>query len=170
MADKPAARSKKSKQAQTPQQLKKQERNRQYHQNNRDKALQRMCKRYAALTPAERTLRNWRQKARPSMPKPGSFRARDPRNIAVAQAYCDWSDIDEVVRTHIAAAVMTELTGEPYVVDHTVPLSNPFVCGLHTHTNLQVITAEENSRKQNLLWPEMWPVSWESLEILQKPC
>jgi hypothetical protein len=154
----------------TPQQSKRRKRNRQYHQNNREKALQRMRERYAGLTPAQRSLRLWRAKARPPTPKPGSFRARNQRDAALARAYCEWSDVEEVVRIHIAAAVMSELTGEKYVVDHAVPLSNPFVCGLHTHTNLQVMHWLTNSRKANLVWPEMWPVSWESLEILEGAC
>lgn len=129
-----------------------------------------MRRRYSRLSPAEKTLRHWRLRAKPSMPKPGSFRAKDPRNIVLANAYCEWSDIDEVVRTYLAAALMCEITGEQYVVDHVVPLSNPFVCGLHTHTNLEVVTLELNQAKSNLLWPDMWEISWESLELLQKSC
>lgn len=129
-----------------------------------------MRRRYAELTPAQRSIRLWRAKARPSVPRPGSFRAKHHRDSALAQAYCEWSDIDEVVRIHIAAAVMTELTGEQYVVDHTVPLKNPLVCGLHTHTNMQVVTHELNRRKTNLVWPDMWPISWETLELLENAC
>lgn len=172
MAARPAAaRSSQSKaQPKTPQQRAKSAQNRRHHQNNREKSLQRMRERYAGMTPAERSLRLWRAKAKPPEAKPGSFRANNPRDAALARAYCDWSDIDEVVRIHVAAAVMSELTGEKYVVDHVVPLNNPLVCGLHTHTNLQAVLKGENQRKSNWVWPQMWPISWESLEIFEMSC
>lgn len=63
---------------------------------------------------------------------------------------------------YTAAAIMTELFGEEFVVDHSVPLQNALCCGLHTHTNLQVITKRENYLKSNWLWPDMWPLTWET--------
>jgi hypothetical protein len=170
MARATAAKTPKCKKAPTPKQLKDRDRNRAYYEQNREQALKRMRARHRALSPAERTVRNWRIRAKPAMPAPGTARARDYRNIALAQAYCEWSDIEEVVRIYTAAAIMTELTGEQYVVDHTVPLINPFVCGLHTHTNMQVITERENQLKGNMLWPGMSPISWESLELLKNLC
>jgi 5-methylcytosine-specific restriction endonuclease McrA len=49
------------------------------------------------------------------------------------------------------ARTMTQTTGEPYVVDHIVPLRSNAVCGLHVPWNLRVITREENLRKSNQL-------------------
>jgi len=46
---------------------------------------------------------------------------------------------------------MTKATGQPYHVDHVVPLISPVVCGLHTHTNLQVLPAFINLSKGNRL-------------------
>jgi 5-methylcytosine-specific restriction endonuclease McrA len=46
---------------------------------------------------------------------------------------------------------LTKATGERYVVDHIIPLSNPDVCGLHVPWNLRVITQEENLKKSNKL-------------------
>lgn len=88
--------------------------------------------------------------------------------MALGRAFYEWSDIDEVVRMYLAAAIMTELTGEMYVVDHIVPLISPFICGLHTHTNMQVITQAENMRKGNWAWPGMTPMTYEEMmEVLE---
>lgn len=77
-----------------------------------------------------------------------------------------WSDLDRVYLTYMAAAVMSELLGEKYVVDHTVPLNHPLVCGLHTHTNLTVISSAENGLKGNAYWPEMPEMTWATLDFL----
>jgi hypothetical protein len=131
-------------------------------------AAHRMRRVYNALSPAERAERRWRQCAKPPQPRAGSRRAENMRVSAVSLAYCDWSDVDEVFRMYVAAAVMTELFGELYVVDHIVPLQNPFVCGLHTHTNMQVITSGENYRKSNWLWPQMPPIDWSCIELIEQ--
>jgi len=42
------------------------------------------------------------------------------------------------------------------VVDHIIPLCNPYVCGLMCEDNLQIITCKENELKSNTTWPDSW--------------
>lgn len=109
---------------------------------------------------------SWRQYARPAVPRPGSENSKNPRKAILGNALMSWSDLEECFRTYMAAAVMTELMGEEYVVDHTVPLNHPLVCGLHAHTNLRVISARENRIKSNRYWPDMPEITWATLEFL----
>jgi hypothetical protein len=51
-------------------------------------------------------------------------------------------------------------TGQPYDVDHIVPLRGKVlgklaVCGLHCDANMTVVPGSENKRKANRLWPDM---------------
>ena len=52
---------------------------------------------------------------------------------------------------YIDAMTVTRVTGEPYVVDHIIPLLGTTVSGLHVPWNLRVITREENLAKSNQL-------------------
>jgi flagellum-specific peptidoglycan hydrolase FlgJ len=50
---------------------------------------------------------------------------------------------------------ISKKTGIPHQVDHIIPLQGKVVSGLHTITNLQIITQTENIRKHNKLIEDM---------------
>lgn len=56
---------------------------------------------------------------------------------------------------YIMANELSKMLGVKYQVDHVVPLQSRIVCGLHSHTNLQVIPANVNQSKGNRHWPDM---------------
>lgn len=121
----------------------------------------RSARRYAAQTPAERAEAVWRKLVKPPKPRQGSQNAQHPRKFALHRAFLPWSDLKEAFRTYQTAALLSELTGDHYVVDHIVPLSSLMVCGLHVHTNLRVLTRRENTLKNNHAWPGMPEYAWE---------
>lgn len=67
---------------------------------------------------------------------------RTPKWLSAAQ-------LKQITDTYGIAAALTEITGTPYAVDHVVPLQGKKVSGLHVPWNLQVITAQKNSKKSN---------------------
>lgn len=71
------------------------------------------------------------------------------RRASIRRAIPLWVDFDAVKVLYEQAAALTSTTGVPHVVDHVVPLTNPNVCGLHWHGNLQVLTAQANGEKHN---------------------
>jgi hypothetical protein len=76
----------------------------------------------------------------------GKRRAAELRAIPV------WADLDAIAAIYREA----KARGAGHHVDHIVPLISPRVCGLHCAANMQVLTATENLRKNNRVWPNMW--------------
>ena len=64
-----------------------------------------------------------------------------------------WFDTikEDVQKIYIEARTKTLETGIPHEVDHIIPLTSKYVCGLHVPNNLRVITRFENRSKQNKL-------------------
>lgn len=77
------------------------------------------------------------------------------RKAMQKQAVPSWADFDAIRSFYEKAQAITRETGVEHEVDHIVPIKSRYVCGLHCQQNLQVLTAEENNRKNNSWWPDM---------------
>lgn len=72
------------------------------------------------------------------------------RNKRIAEATPRWLTDEQRAQMHYAywhAKDAARVTGEPYHVDHILPLRGKKVCGLHVPWNLRVVPAEINLRK-----------------------
>jgi hypothetical protein len=122
-----------------------------YYAVHKEGMLER-AKQYYQETKPERAaaMRKWQ---RENAGKVNAYCAE--RNTRKLQASPKWADKDAIKEKYEEAAFLTDILGEPYHVDHIVPLKSPFVCGLHVEFNLQVIPGSENCSKQNRHWPDM---------------
>ena len=78
------------------------------------------------------------------------------RRVSVKQATPMWADKDQIAEIYIIAGKLNGFFTKPVVhVDHIVPLNSKLVCGLHTHVNLEIISAKANLSKGNATWPNM---------------
>lgn len=76
--------------------------------------------------------------------------ARSSKNRAKkANRTVEWACPELMKRNYEYAKLMAEITGEPWHVDHMVPMQGKNVSGLHVHNNLQVIRGSENMAKGN---------------------
>lgn len=71
------------------------------------------------------------------------------RKASKAQRTPVWADLKKIEQVYEEARLMTVLMGEPWHVDHAIPLRGHKVSGLHVHTNLQLLPGIENVKKRN---------------------
>lgn len=64
-----------------------------------------------------------------------------------------WANHDAIDAVFKDAARLQALHGEPYEVDHIVPLRSKRVCGLNVEHNLRPLLRELNQLKNNRHWP-----------------
>ena len=78
------------------------------------------------------------------------YAARDAtRRARKLEATPTWSDPIKIKHVYWVCNFISELTGVKHHVDHIHPLQGKTICGLHVHTNLQILTAKENRAKGN---------------------
>ena len=83
------------------------------------------------------------------------------------QATVPWASEIAIGEIYKCAVSLSQDTGTMFHVDHIIPLKSDLVCGFHCEFNMDIITAEANMRKKNVLWPDM-PVIDAELKVLVK--
>ena len=73
----------------------------------------------------------------------------------LASATPPWCDLNHVWDIFLIAAILRR-EGLDVQTDHIIPVNHPYVCGLHCPDNLRNIPSDENQRKSNNYWPDMW--------------
>ena len=71
------------------------------------------------------------------------------RDLSKKKRTPKWADLESVAKLYELASTMTRKTGEPWHVDHIIPLHGRTVSGLHVHGNLRVVRRFENLTKSN---------------------
>lgn len=75
---------------------------------------------------------------------------RGERRASELNATPPWVNKKTLTMIYGRSQILTRKTGIQHHVDHIVPLRHALVCGLHVPWNLQILTADENIRKNNL--------------------
>jgi hypothetical protein len=84
---------------------------------------------------------------------------RRKRLIAVAIATPPWVDRGALADLRDRAKARSVATGVRHVVDHIVPVSHPYVCGLTVPWNLQIVPEQVNLSKGNAWHPDQLGLS-----------
>ena len=64
-------------------------------------------------------------------------------------AFVSWANKQLILEFYKKAKKLTKETGIMHEVDHIIPITNDFVCGLHNEFNLQILTRDKNRAKFN---------------------
>jgi hypothetical protein len=82
---------------------------------------------------------------------------RHPRKSYILTAILSsppWTDRERIKALRDKARALTERTGIPHVLDHIVPLSHPYVCGLTVPDNFRIVPQAVNAAKSNKWTPD----------------
>jgi len=66
-----------------------------------------------------------------------------------------WADKEEMDYIYSLRVQKEYETGDPYEVDHIIPINSSSVCGLNCAENMRVVPKTMNRRKSNSYWPGM---------------
>lgn len=84
--------------------------------------------------------------------------AKHPRRDYIVRLACstpEWRDRGKLNLLSKQCDLMTKLTGRKHVMDHEIPISHPYVCGLTVHNNMRVVDTGANQSKGNNLAGEL---------------
>lgn len=70
-----------------------------------------------------------------------------------------WGDRKAIQELRNKARYLTLTTGVRHVLDHEIPISHKYVCGLHIAENLRVVPAAVNAYKSNKYSPDQMELS-----------
>ena len=73
---------------------------------------------------------------------------------AACLSYPDWVDRAELEKIWNECRRLEEIHGEPYEIDHIIPLNHPKVCGLSVPWNMRPLPRSVNCRKGNTWNPD----------------
>lgn len=79
---------------------------------------------------------------------------RETSQINACPPWCKTKEYrKEFTAIYQQAKWLEQVTDEKHEVDHTIPLRNDFVCGLHVPWNLMVLSKQDNNSKSAYWWP-----------------
>lgn len=114
------------------------------------RAEKKAAKRAASIARHRAAQKAWK------LSNPGAVNEATARRFASKmKATPAWADRSLMQDIYELARVYAASLGRPFHVDHVVPLRSKVVCGLHSHTNLQVLPGPDNIAKGNRRWPDM---------------
>ena len=118
------------------------------YQRNKETRQAQALKQYYKDHEKSKKLQLERQKRR--LPQAAAYTAI--RRAIKLQRTPQWlTEIDKerIQNEYKLAALQSKITGEPWHVDHVVPLQGEFVSGLHVPSNLKAIRGKDNISKHN---------------------
>ena len=77
------------------------------------------------------------------------------RRAIKKQSIPEWYNKEKVDAIYEECSKVSQETGVKHHVDHIIPLTSNYVCGLHSIENLQILPGYDNHQKHNTHWPDM---------------
>jgi hypothetical protein len=103
--------------------------------------------------------KNYPEKARARLSK------RRAARLFATPPWLTKDHLDQIQDLYIIGSAFRLFTGQEYHVDHIVPLVSKGVCGLHVPWNMTVLEGDENRKKGNRYWPDMWSAQYKAPDL-----